>query len=219
MIKLAIFDLDGTLLDTLGDIAGACNHALTVCGCPTHEVGEYKMFVGSGIMNLFRRALPEEQRTEGMVMKMRDAFVQYYDVHKNDMTRPYPGISDLLDSLTAKGIKLAVASNKYQEATEELVAQYFRDYSFTSVLGQREGRPIKPDAGIIFEAMASCEGVRPDEVIYCGDSDVDMQTGINAGVRTVGVTWGFRSREELAAYSPCLLADNPEEIHNFIALT
>ena len=219
MIKLAIFDLDGTLLDTLGDIAGACNHALTVCGCPTHEVGEYKMFVGSGIMNLFRRALPEEQRTEGMVMKMRDAFVQYYDVHKDDMTRPYPGISDLLDSLTAKGIKLAVASNKYQEATEELVAQYFRDYSFTSVLGQREGRPIKPDAGIIFEAMASCEGVRPDEVIYCGDSDVDMQTGINAGVRTVGVTWGFRSREELAAYSPCLLADNPEEIHNFIALT
>ena len=219
MIKLAIFDLDGTLLDTLGDIAGACNHALTECGCPTHEVEAYKRFVGSGIMNLFRRSLPEEQRTEEMVMKMRDAFVQYYDAHKDDKTRPYPGISDLLDSLTAKGIKLAVASNKYQEATEELVAQYFRDYSFTSVLGQREGRPIKPDAGIIFEAMASCEGVRPNEVIYCGDSDVDMQTGINAGVRTIGVTWGFRSREELAAYSPCLLADNPEEIHNFIALT
>ena len=219
MIKLAIFDLDGTLLDTLGDIAGACNHALTVCGCPTHEVGEYKMFVGSGIMNLFRRALPEEQRTEGMVMKMRDAFVQYYDVHKDDMTRPYPGIEGLLDELTAKGIRLAVASNKYQEATEELVTRYFGTYRFACVLGQREGHPIKPDAGIIFEAMASCEGVRPHEVIYCGDSDVDMQTGINAGVRTVGVTWGFRSREELAAYSPCLLADNPEEIHNFIALT
>ena len=219
MIKLAIFDLDGTLLDTLGDIAGACNHALTVCGCPTHEVGEYKMFVGSGIMNLFRRALPEEQRTEGMVMKMRDAFVQYYDVHKDDMTRPYPGIEGLLDELTAKGIRLAVASNKYQEATEELVTRDFGPYRFACVLGQREGHPIKPDAGIIFEAMASCEGVRPDEVIYCGDSDVDMQTGINAGVKTVGVTWGFRSREELAAYSPCLLADNPEEIHNFIALT
>ena len=219
MIKLAIFDLDGTLLDTLGDIAGACNHALTVCGCPTHEVGEYKMFVGSGIMNLFRRALPEEQRTEGMVMKMRDAFVQYYDVHKDDMTRPYPGIEGLLDELTAKGIRLAVASNKYQEATEELVTRYFGPYRFACVLGQREGHPIKPDAGIIFEAMASCEGVRPDEVIYCGDSDVDMQTGINAGVKTVGVTWGFRSREELAAYSRCLLADNPEEIHNFIALT
>ena len=212
MIKLAIFDLDGTLLDTLGDIAGACNHALTECGCPTHEVEAYKRFVGSGIMNLFRRSLPEEQRTEEMVMKMRDAFVQYYDAHKDDKTRPYPGISDLLDSLTAKGIKLAVASNKYQEATEELVAQYFRDYSFTSVLGQREGRPIKPDAGIIFEAMASCEGVRPDEVIYCGDSDVDMQTGINAGIKTVGVTWGFRSREELEAYGPWLLAETPYDI-------
>ena len=219
MIKLAIFDLDGTLLDTLGDIAGACNHALTACGCPTHEVGEYKRFVGSGIMNLFRRALPEEQRTEEMVMRMRDAFVQYYDEHKDETTRPYPGIEDLLEKLSAKGIALAVASNKYQEATEELVVRYFGDYTFTSVLGQREGRPIKPDAGIILEAIASCEGVRPHEVIYCGDSDVDMQTGINAGVRTVGVTWGFRSREELAAYSPCLLADNPEEIHTFIAQT
>lgn len=219
MIKLAIFDLDGTLLDTLGDIAEACNHAFTACGCPVHEVGEYKRFVGSGIMNLFRRALPEEQRTEEMVIRMRDAFVQYYDIHKDDTTSPYPGIRDLLKNLSAKGIALAVASNKYQEATEELVARYFGDYSFTCILGQREGHPIKPDAGIIFEAMAACEGVRPDEVIYCGDSDVDMQTGTNAGVRTVGVTWGFRSREELAAYSPCLLADNPEEIFNFIALT
>ena len=218
MIKLAIFDLDGTLLDTLGDIAGACNYALEVCGCPTHEVGEYKRFVGSGIMNLFRRALPEECRTEAMVTDMRNAFIQYYDMHKDDTTRPYPGIEDLLEKLSAKGIALAVASNKYQEATEELVARYFGAQRFTCVLGQREGHPIKPDAGIIFEAMAACEGVRPDEVIYCGDSDVDMQTGINAGVKTVGVTWGFRSREELAAYSPCLLADNPEEIHNFIAL-
>ena len=197
MIKLAIFDLDGTLLDTLGDIAGACNHALTVCGCPVHEVGKYKRFVGSGIMNLFRRALPEEQRTEEMVIRMRNAFVQYYDIHKDDTTSPYPGIRDLLKNLSAKGIALAVASNKYQEATEDLVARYFGDYSFASVLGQREGHPIKPDAGIIFEAMAACEGVNPDEVIYCGDSDVDMQTGINAGVKTVGVTWGFRSREEL----------------------
>ncbi len=217
MIKLAIFDLDGTLLDTLGDIAGACNHALEACGCPTHETEEYKTFVGRGIMNLFRSALPEEQRTEDMVMRMKDNFVPYYDEHKNDLTRPYPGILELLDGLTAKGIRLAVASNKYQEATEELVARYFGDYKFSCVLGQRDGHPIKPDAGIIIEAMETCEGLCTEEVIYCGDSDVDMQTGINAGVKTVGVTWGFRSREELAAYSPCLLADNPREIYNFIA--
>ena len=216
MIKLAIFDLDGTLLDTLGDIAGACNHALTACGCPVHEVGEYKRFVGSGIMNLFRRALPEEQRTEEMVARMRNAFIQYYDEHKDDTTRPYPGIEDLLEKLSAKGIALAVASNKYQEATQELVARYFGDYSFASVLGQREGHPIKPDAGIILEAMASCEGVRPDEVIYCGDSDVDMLTGMNAGVKTIGVTWGFRTREELSSYSPWVLADKAEDISDAI---
>lgn len=219
MIKLAIFDLDGTLLDTLGDIAGACNHALVACGCPAHETEAYKKFVGRGIMNLFRSALPDDRRNEEMVAKMKDAFVPYYNEHKNDLTGPYPGIIELLDRLTAKRIRLAVASNKYQEATEELVARHFGDYGFTCVLGQRDGHPIKPDAGIIIEAMASCENIHPDEVIYCGDSDVDMQTGINAGVKTVGVTWGFRSREELDAYSPCLLADNPEEIYNFIALT
>lgn len=219
MIKLAIFDLDGTLLDTLGDIAGACNHALKVCGCPTHEINEYRTFVGRGIMNLFRSALPADKRNEEMVLKMREAFVPYYNEHKDDLTRPYPGITDLLDTLRSEGIILAVASNKYQEATEELVNQYFGDYGFACVLGQREGHPIKPDAGIILEAMASYEVTNPDEVIYCGDSDVDMQTGINARVKTIGATWGFRTREELAAYSPHLLADNPEEICNFIALT
>ena len=153
MIKYVIFDLDGTLLDTMEDIAGACNHALHACSCPMHETEKYRTFVGRGIMNLFRSALPEGQRTEDMVMRMKDNFVPYYDEHKNDLTRPYPGILELLDGLTAKGIRLAVASNKYQEATEELVARYFGDYRFVCVLGQRDGHPIKPDAGIIIEAM------------------------------------------------------------------
>ena len=166
MIKLALFDLDGTLLDTLGDIAGACNHALTACGCPTHEIDAYRRFVGRGIMNLFRSALPDDRRSEETVMKMKDVFVPYYNEHKNDLTGPYPGIMELLDSLTAKGISIAVASNKYQEATEELVSRYFGNYGFTCVLGQRDGHPIKPDAGIIIEAMESCKDIHPDEVIY-----------------------------------------------------
>ena len=219
MIKAIIFDLDGTLIDTREDIANACNYALEQCGFPPHALEDYNMLVGRGIDNLFRGALPEGHKDEELVAKMRSIFVPYYNEHKCDFTRPYDGIMEALEVLSQKGLSFAVASNKYQEATEELVTRYFGTYRFACVLGQREGHPIKPDAGIIFEAMASCEGVRPDEVIYCGDSDVDMQTGINAGVRTVGVTWGFRSREELAAYSPCLLADNPEEIHNFIALT
>lgn len=217
MIKLAIFDLDGTLLDTLEDIAAACNHALQACGCPTHDPDKYRGFVGRGIMNLFRSALPEEKRNEDMVLRMKEAFVPYYNEHKDDRTRPYPGIINLLDSLTAGGVNLAIASNKYQEATMELVRRHFGEYSFVCILGQREGHPIKPDPGIVIEAISACEGTKPEETVYCGDSDVDMQTGMNAGVNTIGVTWGFRTRDELATYSPHLLADSPEEICNFIA--
>ena len=215
MIRLVIFDLDGTLLDTLEDIADACNHALNECGFPSRNLDEYRRFVGRGIMNLFRSALPEGHKDEAAVLKVRDSFVPYYNVHKDDKTRPYPGTEELLDALTEAGIMLAVASNKYQEATEELVRKHFGRYNFPCILGQREGKPIKPDAGIIREAMEQC-GVSPDEVIYCGDSDVDMQTGKNAGVKTIGVTWGFRTREELASYDPMMVAENQMQVKNKI---
>ena len=212
MIKLVVFDLDGTLLNTLEDLAAACNHALECCGCPTRPTDEYRMLVGSGITNLFRGALPEGRRSEEMVEKMRSHFLPYYDEHKCDMTGPYGGITDMLDNLSRAGVALAVASNKYQRGTEELICRFFSGYDFVKVLGQREGFPIKPDAAIVFEAMKAVPGIIPDEVVYCGDSDVDMQTGINAGVRTIGVTWGFRSREELQGYDPWLIAETPSEI-------
>ena len=215
MIRLVIFDLDGTLLDTLEDIADACNHALNECGFPSRNLDEYRRFVGRGIMNLFRSALPEGHKDEDTVLKVRDAFVPYYNVHKDDKTHPYPGTEELLDALAEAGIMLAVASNKYQEATEELVRKHFGRYDFPCILGQRQGKPIKPDAGIIREAMEQC-GVRPEEVIYCGDSDVDMQTGKNAGVKTIGVTWGFRTREELASYDPMMVADDQMQVKNKI---
>ncbi len=211
MTKLIIFDLDGTLLDTREDIANACNYALRMCGCPERRLDEYNMLVGRGIMNLFRGALPQELRTDEMVLKMKSHFVPYYNEHIDDCTRPYPGIIRMLDSLAAEGISFAVASNKYQEGTEALAGKYFGAYDFAVILGQREGRPIKPDPEIVREAMAAAGAVE-DETVYCGDSDVDMQTGLNAGVRTVGVTWGFRTRDELSAYNPWLLAENAEEI-------
>ncbi len=211
MTKLIIFDLDGTLLDTREDIANACNYALRMCGCPERRPDEYNMLVGRGIMNLFRGALPEEARTEETVLKMKSHFVPYYNEHIDDCTRPYPGIIEMLDRLADEGIAFAVASNKYQEGTEALVAKYFGAYDFVCILGQREGKPIKPDPAIVHEAMAAA-GASPDGTIYCGDSDVDMQTGLNAGVRTVGVTWGFRTRGELSAYNPWLLAENAAEI-------
>ncbi len=211
MTKLIIFDLDGTLLDTREDIANACNYALRMCGCPERRLEEYNMLVGRGIMNLFRGALPEGMRDEETVLKMKSHFVPYYNEHIDDCTRPYPGIIGMLDSLADAGISFAVASNKYQEGTETLVRKYFGAYDFVCILGQRDGKPIKPDPEIVGEAMTAAE-VAEDETVYCGDSDVDMQTGMNAGVRTVGVTWGFRTREELAAYNPWLLAENAGEI-------
>ncbi len=211
MTKLIIFDLDGTLLDTREDIANACNYALRMCGCPERRPDEYNMLVGRGIMNLFRGALPENQRTDEMTLKMRSHFVPYYNEHIAACTRQYPGIIEMMDRLAAAGISFAVASNKYQEGTESLVRKYFGAYDFVCILGQRDGKPIKPDPEIVNEAMAAA-GVSLDETVYCGDSDVDMQTGLNAGVRTVGVTWGFRTREELSAYNPWLLAGNASEI-------
>lgn len=210
--KLAIFDLDGTLIDTREDIADACNHALRMCGHPERRLEEYNMLVGRGIANLFRGALPEEHRTDENVMRMREIFVPYYNEHIADRSAPYRGIQEMLERLADDDIRIAVASNKYQEGTELLVSRFFDRKAFVQVLGQREGRPIKPDPGIIHEIMDTIPGIKHEDVIYCGDSDVDMQTGKNAGVRTIGVTWGFRSREELSACQPWFMADSPEEI-------
>lgn len=216
MTKLIIFDLDGTLIDTRTDIANACNHALEQCGFPRRDIEEYNMLVGRGIDNLFRGAMPASEVNEENVARMRSLFVPYYNEHGCDWTRPYDGIMDILEVLKDKGLHFAVASNKYQEGTQSLVEKFFGKYDFVKILGQREGRPIKPDPQIVDEAMEGVPGIRKDEVIYVGDSNVDMETGINAGVRTIGVTWGFRTREELEAYSPHALIDHPMQIVEFI---
>ena len=212
MYKLVIFDLDGTLLDTIEDICNGVNHALKICGYPTIELDECRKLVGHGIKNLLRDALPEGKKTDETVELMCSHFFPYYNAHMSDCTRPYAGVKDALYKLSAEGLELAVASNKFQAGTEELVGKFFGDINFVKVLGQREGFPIKPDAGVVFEAMAEVPDIRREEVIYCGDSDVDMQTGINAGVKTLAVTWGFRTREQLEAYSPWKLIENTDEI-------
>ena len=143
---------------------------------------------------------------------MKSHFVPYYNSHICDKTEPYTGIIEMLDILAKEGITFAIASNKYQEGTEILVKKLLNRYGFIRILGQRDNKPIKPDPEIINEIMSDIPGIKAEEVIYCGDSDVDMQTGINAGIKTIGVTWGFRTREELRAYDPWLLAEKPEEI-------
>ena len=215
MKKLVIFDLDGTLLNTIADLAASTNHALQACGFPTHDVSAYRYFVGNGIMKLFERALPEEARSVEQLARIRALFVPYYDAHNMDRSCPYPGMVALLTRLQAEGVALAVASNKYQASMEKLVAHFFRGISFVKILGQREGIPTKPDPGIVNEIVAAA-GVAKSDVLYVGDSNVDMQTAQNGGVDACGVTWGFRPKEELAAYHPALLAERPEEIAEWV---
>jgi len=174
MKRLAIFDLDGTLLDTIADLAAATNHALSQFGYPTHTTDEYRFFVGNGINKLFERALPEGEKSQQNVLKIRGSFIPYYNMHNADLSRPYPGIETLLGTLQQNGMQLAVASNKYQEATTKLIRQYFPSVRFTAVFGQREGVPSKPDPQVINEIIRLAN-VKKEETVYAGDSCVDMQ--------------------------------------------
>ena len=211
MKKLVIFDLDGTLLNTIADLAAATNQALQYYGYPTHETEAYRFFVGNGINKLFERALPEGERTEENVLKIRSQFIPYYDEHNADLSRPYPGISELLKTLQQQGIMIAVASNKYQAATRKLIAHYFPEINFVEVLGQREGIPAKPDPSIVNEIMTKA-GVKQGDILYVGDSNVDMQTAHHAGVTAIGVAWGFRPRTELEALHPAHIIEKAEEL-------
>ena len=215
MKKLVIFDLDGTLLDTIADLAESANHALKQMGYPTRDVETIRTFVGNGVNKLLFRALPDEEKTEENMMRMRTHFVPYYDAHNADLSAPYPGIVTLLEELQAKGLRMAVASNKYQEATAKLVKHYFPMIDFVEVLGQREGINVKPDPTIVFDILKKA-GVSKEETLYVDDSGVDMQTAINAGVDAIGVTWGFRPRTELEDFHPMGLIDQAEELLGFV---
>lgn len=213
--QLVIFDLDGTMLNTIADIAMATNHALSAFGYPTHSEEKIKSFVGNGVSKLLERALPEDKRTEENIALLREAFTEYYDKHNADLSTPYPGIASLLSQLQENGVLLAVASNKYQSATEKLVAHYFPGIDFVCVLGQRQGIPVKPSPDIVHEIMATANVYRKD-TIYVGDSGVDMQTANNAGINAVAVSWGFRPRQELETYCPFAIIDKAEDLIPYI---
>ena len=202
-----IFDLDGTLLNTIDDLGYACNHALEQAGYPTHPIEAYPEKVGNGINNLIRRALPEGERTEEKILRVREFFVPYYDAHNCDYTRPYEGIPELLAALKRQGHQLAVASNKYQAATEKIVSHYFPDV-FAVILGERAGVERKPDPQIVYDIRAAL----PGEALYIGDSLVDMETARNAGVPFIACSWGFVARNQLVAAGAEHIADRAEEI-------
>ena len=214
-VKLAIFDLDGTLLDTIGDLAASCDAVMQMNGLPQHTTDEYRQMVGRGILRLVEAAIPEQMRSPEYVEKVRRDFVAYYLDHIDLHTHPYNGIPELINAMTERGVKIAVASNKFQAGTERLIRSFFPGVEFVAVLGQRVGVPLKPDPQIDLEIIEAA-GVEPSETLHIGDSGVDMQTAHAAGVRAVGVTWGFRSREELAESGADVIVDHPEEILNLL---
>lgn len=213
--RLFIFDLDGTLLNTIGDLATACDHMLALRGLPQHTYEEYCSFVGNGIMRLVERALPEELRTAEYVAEARKDFVDFYIEHIDHKTVPYEGMVELLGDLQRDGARLAVASNKFQAGTEKLIRKFFPTIDFVEICGNREGVPLKPDTALIDMIIAKA-GVERKACTMVGDSGVDMQTAHNAGIRSVGVSWGFRSRKELEQLAPDAIADNIKELREIL---
>lgn len=210
---LLIFDLDGTLINTIDDLGQACNHALSACGFPTHTIEDYPRLVGNGINKLIERALPEEHRNEATVLRLREHFVPFYDQHNCDLTRPYDGIPELLKALKAEGHTLAVASNKYQAATEKIVAHYFPN-TFDVVLGEREGIPRKPDPQIVWDIIHRLSPLASNlsPIYYVGDSLVDAATAKAAALPFVACTWGFCTKEQLQTAQPDYMVNHPSEI-------
>lgn len=209
--NLVIFDLDGTLLNTIEDLGHAVNYALEKNGFATHSVASYPFFVGNGVRRLITRVLPEEHRTADTIDLLLKDFKEYYDEHCCDYTKPYDGMPELMMDLRDAGVMMAVASNKYHRAVEHIIGHYFGDFDFVAVEGQKEGVNVKPDPSVVFAILAKAR-VPKAQVLYVGDSGVDMETARRACVDSVGVTWGFRSEKELVEYHAGRIVHRPLDI-------
>ncbi len=214
MYKAVIFDLDGTLLNTLDDLAAASNAALAAMGLPTHPTDAYKYMVGNGIPKLIERFLPPERRAEADRERAASLFFPYYDAHKEDATAPYPGIAEMLASLKQSGVRLGVVSNKENALARAVIAHYFPN-CFDAVAGNALGTPPKPDPRLVNE-MRAAFGLAENEVLYAGDSGVDIETAHNARLAGCGVTWGFRAEAELAAAGADYIVHTPAALRALV---
>ena len=209
MVKAIIFDLDGTLADTLEDLADTMNYCLGALSLPVHETQDYKMMIGTGSRELCRKALPTERAD--LTDKLLAMNLQRYAEHYLDKTGPYPGIVELLDELHRRDLHLAVLSNKPNNLVKLMVRQIFGPNCFEIVMGQHDGLPTKPDPTGVLDILKQMQ-VAPDEALYVGDSGTDMQTATAAGMYPLGVSWGFGDRAELLAGGAKRIIDEPSEL-------
>ena len=210
--KLVIFDLDGTLLDTINDLKEAVNHAMSLRGFPTFTRNEVMAMVGHGARNLMRKALPDGHKDDDTADAAYNDFRAYYINHIDTYTKPFSGIQDLLTQLHQKGIMLAVASNKFQEGTEHLIKEFFPEIPFVAVLGGRPDFPLKPDPEIVNEVLCKA-GVKKEDTVMIGDSPTDMETATNGGVRGIAVNWGYR---DMSSNENILVANSVEELKQIL---
>lgn len=215
MRNTIIFDLDGTLMDTLDDLAASVNYCMEKYGCPVYDREDVRQKVGKGVYVLMEKALPGGRKNPHYADCIRD-FFRHYEKHMLDHTRPFEGIPQVLDHLREKGYKLAIVSNKFDAAVKELNQQFFAG-RIPVAIGEAEARGIrrKPAPDSVFEAMKELDS-RQTESIYVGDSEVDIETAANAGIPCISVTWGFKSREFLEEYGASHIVDTPEELEKCI---
>lgn len=214
MNKLVIFDLDGTLLNTIADLAEGVNHTLGTHGLPLHTIDEYTLMVGNGMRKLVIRALPKELAdNDSFVDSMLAEFLEYYAAHIDVYTKPYPGIPELINALSTAGYQLAVASNKIQAGAEKLIEKFFPGIPFVAVMGNSPLYPLKPDAAVV-EYIMEKAGTDRAHTVMVGDSGTDIQTARNAGIPIIAVSWGFRPRHELASANH--IADSTDALGSFL---
>lgn len=211
-----LFDLDGTLLDTLDDLADAVNRVLAARGFPLHPIADYRYFVGDGSVKLIERALPPERCDSATRKDCLARFKLEYERNWNVKTRPYPGIPQMLDGLVERGVRLAVLSNKIDSFTRQCVAEFLPRWKFDVILGQREGIAVKPDPSGALE-VAREMGLPPARFLYLGDTSVDMQTAHAAGMHSVGALWGFRDRDELERNGAKVIISKPMELLSILS--
>lgn len=214
MIKAVLFDLDGTLVDSLIDLADGVNYALTQKGFSTHPVESFKYFVGDGIPKMIERALPEGNRDADTVNEVKNIFLPYYAIHYADNTYAYYGMPELVNRLKADGFIVAVVTNKDQNMANEVVTKLYGN-AFDLIFGKRDGIPAKPDPTAALMAMSEL-GVTPKECVFIGDSGMDVATAVNSGAVPVGELWGFRKEDELLANGAKYIISKPNQLLDII---